>query len=60
MRVLDPAEGGGIPSIALTEYTRSDDRTRALAAGFTTHVGKPVNPEALVAAVANLAVFARR
>ncbi len=60
MRALRPGEGGGIPSIALTAYTRTEDRTRALAAGFTTHVGKPVNPQDLVAAVANLAALARR
>jgi PAS domain S-box-containing protein len=60
VRALRPEEGGGIPSIALTAYTRAQDRTKALAAGFTTHIGKPVNPDELVAAVANLAAFARR
>jgi PAS domain S-box-containing protein len=60
LRVLSPEEGGNIPSIALTAYTRGDDRTRALAAGFTTHIGKPVGPTELVQAVANLAPFARR
>jgi CheY-like chemotaxis protein len=28
---------------------------KALAAGFTIHIGKPVNPKELVATVANLA-----
>ncbi len=60
VRQLDPEEGGRIPSIALTAYTRSEDRTKALAAGFTTHIGKPVDPTDLVAAVANLSAFARR
>ncbi|HEY8077703.1 MAG TPA: PAS domain S-box protein [Labilithrix sp.] len=60
VRQLGPEEGGRIPSIALTAYTRSEDRTRALAAGFTTHIGKPVNPTDLVAAVANLSAFTRR
>lgn len=46
-----------IPTIALTAYTRAEDQTEALAAGFTTHVGKPVNPEDLVRAVKNLAVL---
>jgi signal transduction histidine kinase len=59
IRALDPSEGGGIPSIALTAYTRSEDRTKALAAGFTTHVGKPVNPDDVVAAIVNLASFVR-
>ena len=60
IRALEPALGGDIPAIALTAYTRAEDRTKALAAGFTTHVGKPVNPLDLVAAVGNLAVFARQ
>jgi PAS domain S-box-containing protein len=60
VRALPSALGGGMPSIALTAYTRPQDRTRALASGFTTHVGKPVNPDDLVAAVANLAAFVRR
>ena len=60
VRALEPALGGDIPAIALTAYTRAEDRTKALAAGFTTHVGKPVNPLDLVAAVGNLAVFARQ
>ncbi|HLV65318.1 MAG TPA: ATP-binding protein [Polyangiaceae bacterium] len=59
-RALAPSQGGGIPSIALTAYTRAEDRTKALAAGFTTHVGKPVNPDDLISAVANLSAFVRR
>ena len=54
IRALDAALGGTTPSIALTAYTRSEDRTKALSAGFTTHVAKPVNPADLIAAVANL------
>jgi CheY-like chemotaxis protein len=60
VRALSPGEGGAIPSIALTAYTRSEDRAKALAAGFTTHIGKPVTPVDLLAAVANLASFIRR
>ena len=44
-----------IPAIALTAYTRSVDRVRALAAGFQTHMSKPVEPAELVAAVKSLA-----
>jgi CheY-like chemotaxis protein len=47
--------GGGIPAIALSAYTRPDDRLRATAAGFEMHVCKPIVPEALVDMVANLA-----
>jgi PAS domain S-box-containing protein len=60
VRALDPAQGGNVPSIALTAYTRTEDRTKALAAGFTTHIGKPVNPADLVAAIGNLAAFVLR
>lgn len=44
-----------VPAIALTAYTRSVDRVRALAAGFQTHMSKPVEPAELVAAVKSLA-----
>jgi len=47
--------GAGIPAAALTAYARSEDRLRALAAGFQMHVSKPVQPEELVNAVATLA-----
>jgi CheY-like chemotaxis protein len=51
-----PAERGGrIPAAALTAYARSEDRVKALAAGYQTHVSKPVDPAELVAIVASLA-----
>lgn len=59
VRSLD-ASSRSLPSIALTAYTRAEDKTRALAAGYTTHIGKPVNPEDLVTAVENLAAFVQR
>jgi signal transduction histidine kinase len=37
-----------VPAIALTAYSTRDDVSRALAAGFHEHVGKPVDPEHLV------------
>jgi len=43
------------PAAALTAFTRSEDRRRALLAGYQTHVGKPVEPAELVAVVASLA-----
>jgi CheY-like chemotaxis protein len=52
-----PGSVGAIPSIALTAFTRTQDKAKALAMGFTTHVGKPVNPDELVATVANLAAL---
>jgi CheY-like chemotaxis protein len=49
------AGNGGIPAIALTAFARDEDRRRAANAGFDQHLAKPVEPAALVAAVANLA-----
>ena len=40
--------------MALTAFARSEDRRRALLAGFQTHVAKPVDPAELVAVVASL------
>jgi PAS domain S-box-containing protein len=47
--------GGNVPAIALTAYARSEDRTRAMLAGFVGHVSKPVEPAELIATVASLA-----
>jgi CheY-like chemotaxis protein len=44
-----------VPAIALTAYTRSEDRGRALAAGYNVHVPKPINPQELVTVVSELA-----
>jgi CheY-like chemotaxis protein len=43
-----------VTAIALTALARSEDRRRALMAGFQTHVAKPVDPAELVAVVATL------
>ncbi len=48
LRQFVPEAGGDIPAIALSAYARSEDRDRAIAAGFTVHLGKPVSPEELV------------
>jgi NO-binding membrane sensor protein with MHYT domain/CheY-like chemotaxis protein/nitrogen-specific signal transduction histidine kinase len=44
--------GGAIPAIALTAFTRQDDRTKALQAGFNDYLAKPVEPISLVAHIA--------
>jgi signal transduction histidine kinase len=43
-----------LPAMALTAYARSEDRDRALAAGFQAYAAKPIEPEDLVRAVATL------
>jgi signal transduction histidine kinase/ActR/RegA family two-component response regulator len=48
------APAAAIPAAALTAFTREEDRQQALAAGFQTHLAKPVDPNALVEAVARL------
>jgi PAS domain S-box-containing protein len=55
IRALGAARGGRLPAIALTAFARSEDRTRALRAGFLVHVSKPVEPSELVATVASVA-----
>ena len=44
-----------LPAIALTAYARSEDRTRAMLAGFQSHVAKPVEVDELLIVVATLA-----
>lgn len=55
VRALSIEEGGNTPVVALTAYARTEDRTRCLLAGFTSHVPKPVEPLELIAVVASLA-----
>ncbi len=56
VRALPPERGGGTPAAALTAYTGPEHRASILRAGFQLHVEKPVGLEALVAAVAILAL----
>lgn len=56
-----PADRGGcVPAIALTAFSRVDDRRRCLSSGFQVHVPKPVEPAEILAIVASLAPVARR
>jgi signal transduction histidine kinase len=59
IRALLAAEGGKIPSLALTAFARDEDRAKAIAAGYTMHIGKPVDPAVLTSSVAELAAVAR-
>ena len=44
-----------IPAAALTAYARSEDRVKALRAGFQIHLSKPIDPAELVTTIAALA-----
>jgi CheY-like chemotaxis protein len=59
MRDLPASHGGLVPAIALTAYARTEDRIKALAAGFQTHIAKPVHPVELAAAIAALTARTR-
>jgi PAS domain S-box-containing protein len=48
-----------VPAIALTAYAGAEDARRAYRAGFQVHLAKPVEPSALVEAVARLAAKGR-
>ncbi|MEH2402484.1 hybrid sensor histidine kinase/response regulator [Nostoc sp.] len=54
LRSLEPEKGGRIPAIALTAYTREEDRLEALKAGFQQHLSKPIDPIKLIAMVVNV------
>jgi CheY-like chemotaxis protein len=54
IRSLPAEKGGAAPAIALTAYTREEDKLRAEQCGFQLHLAKPLDPEAVVAAVADL------
>jgi PAS domain S-box-containing protein len=54
VRHLPKDQGGQVPAIALTAFARSEDRLRALEAGFSAHISKPVEPSELIATVASV------
>jgi CheY-like chemotaxis protein len=54
VRQSDAVEVRRIPAVALTAYARTEDRVKALLAGFQTHVPKPVEPAELVTVIASL------
>lgn len=54
VRSLQVEQGGQIPAIAITAYAREEDRQAALAAGFQSHLPKPIDPTQLVTLIADL------
>jgi signal transduction histidine kinase len=47
-------EKKGIPAVALTAYARPEERDRILAAGYRTHLTKPIEPELLATRISEL------
>lgn len=54
IRNLPPDQGGKTPAIALTAFTRPEDRARTLLSGYQMHLAKPMDPNEFVAMVASL------
>jgi CheY-like chemotaxis protein len=54
VRALDPEQGGRIPAIAVTAFSRTEDRVQAMAAGFQMHLSKPVNTSELTHAITSI------
>ncbi|MFN6530200.1 PAS domain S-box protein [Nostoc sp. ChiSLP03a] len=54
VRSRSPEQGGNVPAIALTAYAGEMNQQQALAAGFQMHISKPVDPDVLVQAIADL------
>jgi hypothetical protein len=59
LRSRTSERGGDLPAAALTAYARAEDKTRMLAAGYSLHVPKPIDPNELVDVVASLTQFRR-
>jgi CheY-like chemotaxis protein/anti-sigma regulatory factor (Ser/Thr protein kinase) len=55
LRTRPAAEGGTTPALAVTSDVQLENGEAVLAAGFQAHLAKPVEPEALVRAIARLA-----
>ncbi|WP_414753149.1 response regulator [Anabaena sp. CCY 9910] len=54
LRSLPPEQGGEIPAIALTAYSREEDRQQIIEAGFQYHLCKPIDPNKLISVVASI------
>ncbi|NMG06318.1 PAS domain S-box protein [Brasilonema sp. UFV-L1] len=54
VRAMPPEQGGATPAIALTAYAGEMNQQEAIAAGFQLHIPKPVDPEVLIEAIAQI------
>lgn len=54
VRELEETKCSNVPAIALTAFTRDEDKRKALLAGFTRFMVKPVEPTLLLSTVASL------
>ena len=54
VRNLPDEQLSSIKAIALTAFTRAQDRVRALSSGYQNHVSKPVEPDELATVIASL------
>lgn len=55
VRALAHEKASKIPAVALTAYTRPEDKQAAFDAGFQKHLGKPVETEDLISAIIEVA-----
>jgi CheY-like chemotaxis protein len=55
LRARETVDRRRTPAIALTAFSRAEDRIRALEAGYTFHLSKPVDLRELIAAIGSLA-----
>jgi CheY-like chemotaxis protein len=55
IRALPVEKGGAVSAIALTAYAKGEDQQKALESGYQVHIAKPLEPDKLVQAVAELA-----
>lgn len=54
VRLRSVEEGGALPAIALTAFTRNEDRRQATVAGFSLYLTKPIDPSSLIDGIVGL------
>jgi CheY-like chemotaxis protein len=47
-------DAGVLPAVAVTAFASSEDRQRALDAGFQVHLAKPIRPDELTSTLAGM------